>query len=169
MSMVGLARLGALLLVPTIAFAADRGEPASSPNPLASMDELEFRTFVDAPLFDPARRAPIAAPVSEPPVRNQAPEPPPNLRLLGIIHSERDVAIVQQNGASKSSLLSTGDHIGSWEVSIPSTTVVRLSDGARSYDYAMFVKSGVPTVAASKPASQLSGRVTTLGPNSQDD
>jgi hypothetical protein len=142
-----------MMLVPH-AFAEDM-PPGSAPspsansglplNPLRQIAEDHLKAFVEAPLFDPTRRLPppavIVAPPPPLPVVVQE-EPPPNLHLLGVLQGDHDIAIVRNGDDPKTSTVSSGDHIGAWTVTILATAGVRLSNGSKVVEYALFAKPG---------------------------
>lgn len=143
-------------LVVGLAFCAAPGADAQSGdslNPLKALDKATLKGFLEQPLFDPARRLPpvvsapavaAAAPVAAPP------EPPPTLHLLGVIHGLRDIAIVHRDNDRKTVILHTGDRVGAWKVTVLPSAGVRLRNGDRAFDYALFAKpgAGVGPVAA---------------------
>lgn len=122
---------------------ADAGPAPASPNPLRALDKASLSAFVEQPLFDPARRLPPPVPFVAPlPQQVTAPTvEPPALRLLGVIHGARDVAIIHRADSAKAEMLTTGDSVGPWRVTVLPVGV-RLTDGDRAYDYALFAKGG---------------------------
>lgn len=112
----------------------------ASINPLRALDKASFKSFVERPLFDPARRLPppFAAMVSQPAAA--PPEPPPNVHLLGVIQGKIDLAIVGQDGNTKTQMLSSGDHIGDWQVTVLPSVGLRLRNAERVVDYGLFDK-----------------------------
>jgi hypothetical protein len=144
MSLRTFAILCVLPAMATRVLAAD----GSSPNPLRSLDKTRLKAFVEAPLFDPTRRLPppvavLAAPPPPPVVTTE--DPPPNLHLLGVIQGAHDIAIVRRGDDPKTETLSSGDHVGPWEVTVLPTVGIRLTSGTRAFDYALFTKAGAPT------------------------
>lgn len=135
------------------------GRPsAPSLNPMATYPKAELKSFVDAPLFDPARRLPpptvVAAPLPPAPVLAVQ---PPALELVGVIQGERAEAIIQDGG--RTHVVRTGDHLGDWFVEVLPTTL-RLHSGLRAFDYDMFREGGqagpVPVNTGAIVASQRS-------------
>ena len=152
-----------LLAAAALARAAEAPPPVASLNPLRSLDKGDLKAFVEAPLFDPARRlpavfAPVAMPVMLP---TDTIEPPPNVRLLGIVRGAKDVALVR-GPDNRTSMLSSGDRIGTWDVSVLPPNGIRLSKGRRAFDYAIFAANGTAggpvAAAAPEPATMVDGR-----------
>ena len=85
----------------------------------------------------------VAPPPPSPVVTTE--EPPPNLHLLGVIQGAHDIAIVRHGDDPKTETLSSGDHVGPWEVTVLPTVGIRLTSGTRAFDYALFAKVGAPT------------------------
>ena len=115
-------------------------EPSRSSNPLASLDKALLKGFVEQPLFEPSRQPPVVTPPNAyvaPPMPAVV-EPPPPLRLLGLIEgADFLAAVVRRNDTGRTETLHPGDHIGSWVVHIMPATL-RMVNGDRSYDYALF-------------------------------
>jgi hypothetical protein len=140
-------------------------------NPLRQISKERLTSFVQAPLFDPARRLPIPAamiPLPQPPP--PAPvvileDPPPNLHLLGVLQGDRDIAIIRDGDDPKTSTVSSGDHIKEWTVTILTTPGIQLSNGPRVFEYLLFAKprnSEIPAAAAPETASFVApGKRTT--------
>ena len=145
-----------VLLGPTFASAQD--EASRMPNPLASVGKATLKGFVEKPLFEPSRHPPIiAAPLSQLPPPPQPPmlEPPPSLRLIGVVEGARSLAaIVHRNDNGRTETLHPGDHIGTWVVEVMPAGL-RVVSGERAFDYAMFrgnLQQG-PTLVARGPAA----------------
>ena len=133
----------ALTTVAPTARAADPAAPQASLNPLRALDKQDLKAFVEAPLFDPARRlpavfAPDVVPIAIP---IDTVEPPPNVHLLGIVHGAKDVALVR-GADNKTLMLSSGDLVGGWDVAVLPPNNIRLSKGRRAFDYAIFASNG---------------------------
>ena len=130
-------------------------EDIDSLNPIAALDKGALDTFVQRPLFDPARQLPTppppfaaaaAAPPPPPP-----PEPPPVLQLIGVVHGRRDLAIVHQNGNEKTMILHTGERIGSWTVVVRPPAGVSLRDGDRTVDFKIFANAAQQPPQIARP------------------
>ncbi len=139
-------------MVALFSCALAQDEPSRSPNPLASVDEATLKGFVERPLFEPSRHPPVvAAPiVAVPSPLQRVVEPPPSLRLIGVVEGSRSLAaIVHRNDTGRTETLRSGDHIGAWTIEVMPASL-RLASGDRAFDYAMF-RGGLqqgPTVAA---------------------
>ena len=146
------------ICVLAIGLPARAAEPEAPLNPLHSLDKSDLKAFVEQPLFDPARRLPaIFAPVGIPMPTN-AIEPPPNVRLLGLVHGATDVALVRGLD-NKTSMVSTGDLLGGWTVAVMPPNGLRLTKGHRAYEYTIFAAMGGPmAVTADPPAESIEER-----------
>lgn len=147
----------AVLLVPTFVSAQD--EASRVQNPLATVGKEMLKGFVDSPLFEPSRHPPVVAvPLSQLPPPPQPPmlEPPPSLRLIGIVEGARSLAaIVHRNDNGRTETLHPGDHIGTWVVEVMPAGL-RVVSGERAFDYAMFrgnLQQGPIAAARSAAAS----------------
>lgn len=146
--------------------AAQHGE-APSLNPLQVLDKATLKGFLEQPLFDPSRRLPPVARAAVVVVARSAPpsvEPPPVLHLLGVIHGQRDMAIVHRDNDEKTVVLHTGDLLGAWRVTVLPPVGVRLRDGDRAFDYALFGKTGAsagPVPVATDPGVEGSPALLT--------
>ena len=144
------------LLLPVPAIAQD--ESARVLNPLASLDKRTLKGFVGKPLFESSRHSPtVTAPVAKvlPPPPPPRVEPPPSLRLIGIVEGAHWLAaIVHRNDTGKTETLRPGDHIGTWTVEVR-PAALRMVSGDRAFDYAMFPSNlqQEPTIAARDPAA----------------
>lgn len=121
-------------------FAAAAQEPSRSLNPLAALGKATLKDFVEQPLFEPSRRQPVVSIpyVSVAPPAPAIEEPPPSLRLLGLVEGAKSfAAVVHRNDTGKTETLRPGDRIGSWTVQIM-PAALRVTSGSRSYDYALF-------------------------------
>ncbi len=121
-------------------------QDSESLNPMRGIEKGTLDSFVELPLFDPARRLPPPPPPSQVVVEAPAPpppEPPPSLQLVGIVHGQRDMAIVHQNGAEKAVILRNGESLGNWTVVVQPLGVT-LRSGDRTVSYSIFAKPGGP-------------------------
>jgi hypothetical protein len=140
--------LGALALILAFDDVTARAEATSdtSLNPLATtLEKAKLRSFLEAPLFDPSRRlppveAPIVAPPPPPPIVRV--EPPPRVHLLGVIQGKPTVAFVKLGDDARTMTLQGGDHLSDWAVTILPASI-RLRNGSRAFDYALFSKGGM--------------------------
>lgn len=159
--------MAALLACAAVPCAAQ--DSPRSANPLAALDKATLGSFVEKPLFEPSRHRPVVAatPVYVAPPPIPVVEQPPSLRLLGLVEGTRlSAAVVHRNDTGRTETLHPGDHIGPWVVEIM-PAVLRMVNGDRAFDYALF-RGGpqqgptavegpssflAPTVAARDPAS----------------
>ena len=125
----------AVLALPGHALA--QGAPPRALNPLAAIDKATLKGFVEKPLFEPSRQPPsVVAPIIQvaPPVV----EPPPALRLIGIVEGARSLAaIIHRNDTGRTEMLHAGDHIGGWTVEVM-PGILRVASGDRAFDFTMF-------------------------------
>lgn len=127
-------------------------------NPVRRLAIDRLRAFVVAPLFDPARQLPPESSATSVPAPATPPQgPPPGLQLTGVIHGVQDIAVIRRGDDGKTIMLSTGDHLGPWQVTVLPTIGMQLRNGAQAYEYTLFVTAGsspVP-VATSQTASDV--------------
>ena len=128
-------------------------QDSESLNPMRGIGKGTLDSFVELPLFDPARRLPPPPPAAQAVIDTPAPpppEPPPSLQLVGIVHGQRDMAIVHQNGAEKAVILRNGESLGNWTVVVQPLGVT-LRSGDRSVSYSIFGKTGGPAPVQQQP------------------
>ena len=134
-----------LLTIPFAVFAQQVVAPDArmdeSLNPLRRLGIDQFNAFVVAPLFDPARQLPLVSSAASIPALISD-EPPPALHLIGIIHGAQDVAVIRSDDDGKTTMLSTGEHLGPWQVTVLPTIGMQLKNGARAYEYTLFATAG---------------------------
>lgn len=145
----------ALCLLATSAAAQDAG----SLNPLEALGKAALDTFVQKPLFDPARELPPPAPpmvVDTAPPPPPPPEPPPALQLIGVVHGRHgDMAIVHRDGSEKTVVLRSGDKLGNWTVVVRPPVGVTLREGSRTVAFAIFAKGALPQPGAMPPPGAM--------------
>lgn len=137
--------LAGLVLAAALALRGGAAAQDSAPlNPMSGVEKGALSSFVELPLFEPARRLPPPPRPAQAVVEAPIPplEPPPSLQLVGIVHGTSDMAIVHQNGTEKAAILRTGESLGSWTVVVHPLGVT-LRNGGKSVNYSIFVKTGV--------------------------
>lgn len=148
------ARIAILGIAAATAFCgAATAQESESLNPMRGLEKGALDSFVELPLFDPARRLPPPPPPSQVVIDTPAPpppEPPPSLQLVGIVHGQRDMAIVHQSGAEKAVILRNGASLGNWTVVVQPLGVT-LRNGGRSVSYSIFAKTGAPAPVPQQP------------------
>ncbi|MCW6508822.1 hypothetical protein [Lichenifustis flavocetrariae] len=124
------------------------GDLNGSANPMRAISKDHLSGFRQRPLFNPARAEPPApAAVPEPVAPASAPpppqEPPPPIHLVGIINGAQNLAIIRLETGGKTSVVSTGDRIGAWTVTVLPTGL-RLRNDQRNADFALFAHAAKP-------------------------
>jgi hypothetical protein len=110
-----------LLLAAWVTGAFAQTQPAALSNPLRNLKKEELAGFRERPLFNPARAAPhppettMVAPSDAAPPTQDA---PPNVHLVGIVSGRQSFATVRQDDGGKTTVLTTGDRLGAWSVTV---------------------------------------------------
>ena len=98
-----------------------------SGNPLASFEKESLKNWVQRPLFAPARKPP---PPAEAKQAVEAPKPPPDYQLIGVLlNQKRTIALLRSENSGAQYRVEVGDMIGGWLVaSVERDTVVLKRD-----------------------------------------
>jgi hypothetical protein len=121
-------------------------------NPLAALAKTKLDAFTDKPLFDASRRLPPPIPIAAPLVmepRRASIEPPPAVQVVGIIQGKNDVVLVRRDRQPKILMVTEGDRIDDWVVTILPTLGLRLRKGDRTVDFALVGSGNLPASAVS--------------------
>lgn len=139
-------------------------QDAKSLNPVKGVEKASLRSFLQRPLFDPSRRAPVPVPRLVEVRASVVEEPPPSIHLLGVIRGIRDMAVVRRSGEKKTAILRSGDYVGKWIVTVVPPIGVRLRCGDRAFEYTLFasLKSG-PAPVALAPGPVATGPTDAVG------
>lgn len=138
---------------PLPALAEDADPGSAMLNPLQGLAKDALAGFRDRPLFNPARaepRAPETAPLPAAPPPEAPAEPPPAIRLVGIVSGPQTLAVVRPSEGGKTSLLATGDKLGAWTATV-SADALTLQNAARTVSFGLFQRRG--GAGAGQPAT----------------
>lgn len=110
----------------------DTAAAAPSGNPLASLDKLSLKDWVERPLFAPSRkRPPPSEAAAQGPATLVGPKPqPPSYELLGVIRDRGNaIALLRKKADGTSFRVQAGDMLGGWQVSKVEPRAVTLVRG----------------------------------------